>query len=175
VLFLVGATFWIQHTRGLGWIAARDPGTQYRLMMWEDGWRLVRQHPLFGVGMDTVSKHWQEWGIRAYAVFHQQWHFHSDFVQIAVERGLLTLAAWLWFLVANFIFLRRLLVRVQARSRFATGVVAGALAAWAAFLVRSAVEYSLYDETLMMLLFLLFGLAIAVERMLRTPGAIDVP
>ena len=29
--------------------------------------------------------------------FHVMGHFHSNPMQIAVERGLLTLAAWLWF------------------------------------------------------------------------------
>src|SRR5271166_952878 len=59
-VLLLAATFWIYHSRGLGWIAVHDPGTQYRLLMWEDGARLVRQHPWFGVGMGTISIHWQE-------------------------------------------------------------------------------------------------------------------
>jgi len=104
-----------------------------------------------------------------------QWHFHSDYVQLAVERGLPALVAWLWFLVANFIFLRGLLRRVSTRSRFATGVVAGVLAGFVAFLVTSLVEYTLSDETLVMLLFSFFGMAVAIDRMLQVPGAIDVP
>lgn len=175
VLLLAAATLWIQHTRGLSWIALHNPGTQYRLLMWEDGMRLVRQHPWFGVGMNTIFNHWQEWNIRAYALYRAQWHFHSDMVQLAVERGLLTLASWLWFLVATLIFLRRLLRRVQTRSSFATGAVAGALAGWVAYLVRAQVEYSLNNETLVMLLFFLFGAAIAIDRMMNEPGAINVP
>lgn len=174
VLLLV-ATFWIQHTRGLSWIGVHDAGTQYRVLMWQDGLRLIRQHPWFGVGMGTTFNHWQEWNIRAYALYHVQWHFHSDYVQIAVERGLPALAAWLWFLVANFIFLHGLLRRVRTRSRFATGVVAGVLAGFVAYLVTSLVEYCLIDETLVMLLFSLFGMAVAIDHMLGISGAIDVP
>ena len=174
-LLLLAATFWIYHTRGLGWIAVHDPGTQYRLLMWEDGLRLIREHPWFGVGMGTISIHWPEWNMRAYALYHAQWHFHSDFVQLAVERGLLTLAAWLWFLVANFIFLRGLLNRVRSRSRFASGVVTGVLAGFVAFLLPSLVEYCLSNETLVMLLFAFFGMAVAIDRMLGVSGAIDVP
>ena len=174
-VLLLAATFWIHHTRGFGWIAFHDAGTQYRVLMWEDGLRLVRQHPWFGVGMGAIANHWQEWNIRAYALYHVQWHFHSDYVQLAVERGLPALVAWLWFLVANFIFLRGLLRRVSTRSRFATGVVAGVLAGFVAFLVTSLVEYTLSDETLVMLLFSFFGMAVAIDRMLQVPGAIDVP
>src|SRR5271167_3943587 len=174
-VLLLAATFWIHHTRGFGWIAFHDAGTQYRVLMWEDGLRLVRQHPWFGVGMGAIANHWQEWNIRAYALYHVQWHFHSDYVQLAVERGLPALVAWLWFLVANFIFLRGLLRRVSTRSSFATGVVAGVLAGFVAFLVTSLVEYTLSDETLVMLLFSFFGMAVAIDRMLQVPGAIDVP
>jgi hypothetical protein len=92
-----------------------------------------------------------------------------------VERGLLTLAAWLWFLVANFIFLRGLLNRVRSRSRFASGVVTGVLAGFVAFLLPSLVEYCLSNETLVMLLFAFFGMAVAIDRMLGVSGAIDVP
>ena len=58
------AVLWIQHTRGLKWVDARDPGTQYRLLMWKDGARLAVQHPLFGVGMDSVQNRWPEWHLR---------------------------------------------------------------------------------------------------------------
>jgi O-antigen ligase/polysaccharide polymerase Wzy-like membrane protein/PDZ domain-containing protein len=174
-VLLLAATFWIQHTRGLNWIAVHDAGTQYRVLMWQDGLRLVRQHPWFGVGMGTIFNHWQEWNIRAYALYHVQWHFHSDFVQLAVERGLPALAAWVWFLVANLIFLVGLLRRVRTRSRFAAGVVTGVLAGFVAFLLSSLVEYTLIDETLVMLLFSFFGMAVAIDHMLGVSGAIDVP
>ena len=171
--FILVATLWIQHSRGLGWIGAHDAGTHYRTLMWQDGLRLVRQHPWFGVGMGTITNHWEEWNIRAYALYHVQYHFHSDPVQLAVERGLPTLAAWLWFLVANFIFLFRLFRRTRESSRFAAGVVAGVFAGFVAFLVPSLVEYSLNDETLVMLLFFYFGMAVAIDRMSKIPGAIE--
>jgi len=168
---ILAATFWIQHSRGLGWIGVHDAGTNYRLLMWQDGLRLVRQHPWFGVGMGTVTNHWQEWNIRAYALYHVQYHFHSDLVQLAVERGLPTLAAWLWFVVANLIFLVRLFRRARQHSRFAAGVVAGVFASFVAFLVPSLVEFCLNDETLVMLLFFYFGMAVAIDRMFKVPGA----
>lgn len=174
-LLLVVATFWIQHTRGLNWVSTGDSGTNFRVLMWQDGLRLVRQHPWFGVGMDTIFNHWQEWGIRGFSVYHVIYHFHSDYIQIAVERGLLTLAAWLWFVVAYLVFLFRLLRRTRDHSRFATGVVAGVLAAFVGYLVPSMVQYCLGDDPLVMIMFFYFGLAVAIDRMLKTPGAVDVP
>jgi len=174
VLLVLVATLWIHHTRRLDWVSTGDSGTHFRVLMWEDGVRLVRQHPWFGVGMDTIFNHWQEWNIRGFSLYHVIYHFHSDYIQIAVERGLLTLAAWLWFVMAYLVFLIRLLPRTREHSRFATGVVAGVLAAFVGYLVPSAVQYCLGDDPLVMIMFFYFGLAVAIDRMLKTPGAVDV-
>ena len=173
-VLLLMATWWIHHTRKMDWLGTGDSGTHFRVLMWEDGVRLIRQHPWFGVGMDTVFNHWQEWNIRAFSLYKVIWHFHSDYIQIAVERGLVTLAAWLWFVIAYIIFLLRLLHRTRGQSRFATGVIAGVLAAFVGYLVPSFVQYCLGDDTLVMIIFFYFGLAVAIDRMLHTRGAVDV-
>src|SRR5271157_894238 len=69
LVLVIAAGFWIHHTRGEGWTGTQDPGTHFRTMMWEDGMRLIRQHPWFGVGMETIRNHWPEWNIRAYRLF----------------------------------------------------------------------------------------------------------
>jgi O-antigen ligase len=173
-VLLVAAGLWIQHTRGKGWTGAHDPGTHFRTLMWEDGVRLIGQHPWFGVGMETIRNHWMEWNLRAFALYHDQSHFHSDIIQIAVERGLPALAAWLWFVVAYIVFLLRLARQATQHSRFAFGVVAGVFASFAAFLVPGVLHYNLGEETLVMGLFFFYGLAVAIDRMLKDPGAIDV-
>ncbi len=174
LVLAVGAVLWIQHTRGFNWVDTRDPGTQYRLLMWQDGARLALRHPLFGVGMDSVQNHWPEWHLEGFAKFQQFWNFHSDLVQLAAERGFLTLAAWLWFVMAYFIYLLRLLLRLRQRTRFGFAVVTGIFTGFVAFLLTSLVESSLGDDSLVMLLFFCVGVAIATERMLSTRGAIDV-
>ena len=171
---VIAAGLWIHHTRGKGWTGARDPGTNFRVLMWEDGARLIGQHPWFGVGMETIRIHWMEWNMRAFTLYHDQSHFHSDTIQIAVERGLPALAVWLWFVVAYLVFLFRLAGRARQHSRFAAGVVAGVLASFVAFLISGVLHYNLGEETLVMGLFFFFGLAIAIDRMLQEPGAIDL-
>ena len=174
LVLVIAATAWIHHTRGPLGLSARDPGTQFRTMMWEDGLRLIGQHPWFGVGMETIRNHWTEWNIRAYTFFHDESHFHSDMMQIAVERGLPALAAWLWFVIAYLIFLLRLIRKTRQRSRFATGVVAGVLASFVAFQTTALVHYDLGIESVAMILFFYFGLAMAIDRMVQDPAAIDV-
>ena len=134
----------------------------------------AEQHPLFGVGMDSVQIHWPEWNLQGFAKYRQFWNFHSDLVQLAAERGLLTLAAWFWFVVAYVLYLLRLLVRLRQRTRYGFAVVTGIFTGFVAFLLTSLVESSLGDDSLVMLVFFCVGVAIAAERMLNARGAIDV-
>jgi O-Antigen ligase len=164
VLILAGAVFWIQHNRGVQWVDRNDIGTHFRVLMWEDGVRLVRQHPWFGVGMETVRLHWREWNIRGFIQYHVQSHFHSTYLQIAVERGVPALLAWLWFCVAYIVLLFRLVVRLRNQSRFACAVAAGILAAFLAFNFTSFFHYNLGEEPLAMLLFFYYGIAVALDR-----------
>ena len=142
--------------------------------MWEDGIRLVREHPWFGVGMETVRVHYREWNIRGFIQYNVMSHFHSTFLQIAVERGIPALLAWAWFSVAYFLFLMRLIRRLNGQNRLATGVAVGVLAAFLAFTFTSFVHYNLGEESLAMILFFYFGIAIALDRMTSTPGAMDI-
>jgi len=174
-VLVLASLLWIQHTRGPHWMGAHDPGTEFRTMMWEDAPRLIAQHPWFGLGMETIRNHWEEWHIRAYSYFHDESHFHNDIIQIAVERGLPALAAWLWFSVAYVVLLLRLILKARKRSRFAAGVATGVLAGFAAYQFTALVHYNLGIESIAMMFYFYFGLAIAVERMLQTPGAFDVP
>ena len=173
-VLMICAALWVLHSRGINWTSSNDIGTQFRILIWQDGLRLVRQHPWFGVGMETVRLHWLEWNIRGFIQYQVVGNFHSTPLQIAVERGLTTLAAWLWFVVAYIVFLVRLIGKAGTRSRFATAVVTAVLAGFVGFLTTSLVHYNLGEEPLVMALFFFFGLAVAIDRMLLTPGAIDV-
>jgi O-antigen ligase len=169
------ALLWTHYVRHVQWIDLKDPGTHFRVLMWEDGLRLVHQHPWFGVGMESVRTYWRQWNIRGFAQYHVVSHFHCTFLQIAVDRGLTSLAAWLWFVVAYVIFLVRLIGKTRMRSTFAAGVLAGALAGFVAFQATSLVHYNLGEEPLVTILFFYFGLAIAIERIVKSAEATDVP
>jgi hypothetical protein len=174
IVIVAGATVWIQHTRQTKWVDSTDISTHFRVLMWEDGLRLIRQHPWFGVGMETVRVHYREWNIRAFMQYNVRSHFHSTYVQIAVERGVPALLAWLWFCIAYGAFLWRLIQRMRLRSEFACAIAVGAMAGFLAFCFTSFFHYNLGEEPLAMMFYFYFGLAIAMDRMLGTPGAIDV-
>ena len=171
IALLLGASLLVRRERGLGMVASADAGTNYRVLMWEDGLRLAREHPWFGVGMDTIKVQWQQLHIRAYQRYALHSHFHSTPIQLAAERGLPALLAW----IALVCFYVRLLWRLRRRSRqrdwLQRGTVQGIFAATLGFLTSSLVHYNLGDSEVQMLFWFLMGLAIALYRLMPPAAA----
>jgi hypothetical protein len=168
IIFSVVSSIWFQHSRGLGWFQ-RDAGSNYRVLMWKDGARLIRQHPWFGVGMDSIYRHWQEWDIKAYQRYpHLKSHFHSAYVQIAVEAGLPALVTWVWILASLGLSLLRYARTAPSEPEIASGVVVGALIVALALAINSFVHYSSGDAEFMIAFWLLMGIGISTGKTLTT-------
>jgi len=116
-----------------------DPTSRDRIAMLEAGVRIVRDHPLAGVGPDMVIRVYPEYRA-ADAVEPIQPHLHNVPMQIAAERGLPALAAWIWFLVV----LARDLWR-RFRQGAYPSVAAAGLAALASMLAAGLFEYNFGD------------------------------
>jgi hypothetical protein len=159
----LGFTFWIEYSRGLGWIALNDPGTQFRLEMWRDGLHLARQHPLLGIGLDGALS--GKWDVPAFRLFPLKSHFHSTPIQLAVDTGVFTLVAWLWIAASLFRLPLRLLRTLSAGDPWMRGVTLGVLGSTVAFYVASLVHYNQGDGEVMILMYILMGMAVAIERM----------
>jgi O-antigen ligase len=129
------------------------------------GARMIKDHPVFGVGPERIDdefpKYYQGDAIDTFYIGH----LHNNMLQIAAERGLVSLAAFLWLLVELFLSLLRLLRAAEGKARWAT---LGALAALTGFVVNGMTEYNFGDsEVLVLLLFLIsvpFGLASHVQK-----------
>jgi O-antigen ligase len=161
----IGALLFLQQTRQIGVADAADPSTQYRATMWRDGFRLWTQNPrhfVFGIGMDSVKKHWQEWGMFDGGRLPIG-HFHSTPVQIAVERGLPALLLWLAILG---IYWRTLWKSIWGGADIERrGILLGCLAGSIGFFVSGFVHYNLGDSEVAMVFFILMGLGMRVSSL----------
>jgi O-antigen ligase len=83
-----------------------NPTNRDRVAMLKEGGRMVRAHPLFGVGPNMVEPFYAQYR-GPDAVEQTNPHLHNVPVQIAAEYGLLALAAWLSFVVVALIDLVR--------------------------------------------------------------------
>jgi O-antigen ligase len=137
-----------------------DPSSRDRVVMLKIGVEMVRDHPLVGVGPEMISHVYP-----AYSQHHPDAvhavnpHLHNVPVQIAAERGLPALVAWLWFVVVAMRDLWR-----QLRARIAPGVAGAGLAAVVAMLAAGMFEYNFGDSEFLMLFLGLITLPFAAAR-----------
>ncbi len=123
-----------------------DPTNRDRIAMLESGRLMIADHPLVGVGMNMVPKMYSAKYKTADAVDppdkpgDTRSHLHNVPVQLAAERGLPALAAWLWFVAVA----ARDLVRLSRRSPTPALAAAG-LAAVVAMIVAGLFEYNFGD------------------------------
>jgi hypothetical protein len=161
---LICATVFIEKERGLGWLAMADAGTEYRVMMWKDAVRLIPRHLAFGVGPDSVLQEGARWNVRAYKEFGVSSHFHSTYIELAVDCGLLALAAWLWLMGSYLLWLARAWKKAKNWEWFPRGVLLGVSTGVIGFLLAGLVQYTLGDGEVMMLVWMFMGLLIATLR-----------
>jgi O-Antigen ligase len=114
VAMVVGAV-WLRKERGVSWYSQDDAGTQFRLLMWRDSPRLIREHPLLGIGPDSELGDTRRWNLEAYRRYPLVGHFHSSPIEIAVTCGLPALAALVWLLASYCSLLIGLLRRFERR------------------------------------------------------------
>ena len=147
------------HTIG----SAADDTTRDRLAMLQAGRRLAIQHPLIGVGPGQV-KYLYPSVAPPEAMRHSTSHLHNTPLQIAVERGLLGLAAWLWIFVAFLVRGTALLRRLPSAALGDRALVLGALAAVVTFLVAGLFEYNFGDTEVLLVALAVMALPFALTR-----------
>lgn len=135
-----------------------DPTSRDRMAMLESGRAMVRDYPLTGVGPDMVQHVYPRYRV-PWAVQPSNPHLHNVPMQIAAERGLPALAAWVWFIGAA---IRGLWPQLR-RSR-TPALAAGGLAAIAAMLAAGLFEYNFGDSEFLMLFLVMLTAPFAADR-----------
>jgi O-antigen ligase len=164
-LILVG--FFVLHQkRKVGFFDRNDDSIRWRQTIQREGFELLINNPrhlLVGVGMDSIKAHWREWNL-----FEQgrrpMGHMHSDYLQIALERGVPALIAWLALMGIYGVTLWRTVRRVPNENWIERGIVLGALGGLVGFLLSGLVHYNWGDSEVVMIFYLIMGLSLVVER-----------
>ena len=136
----------------------QDPTNRDRFAMARAGGRMIRDHPLTGVGPDMVQEVYADYR-DAGGVNEVNPHLHNVPLQIAAERGLPALAVWIWFVLAATRELVTCLRDPKSRALAAAG-----LAAMASMLAAGMFEYNFGDSEFLMLLLVLLTLPSAARQ-----------
>ncbi len=141
-----------------------DPNTE-RLDMWQAGLRMVQDHPFFGIGTGTMNLVSPQYQSDERRVEGPWGHLHDTFVNVAAERGLVGLLAFLSFIVVLARELwrgyRRAATQADEDSQIIllTGLLG--LVGW---LVAGFTETVYHDSNVLMVFYFVMGIAVATSR-----------
>ncbi|MGH9469818.1 MAG: O-antigen ligase family protein [Terriglobia bacterium] len=127
---------------------SRDASLAVRFEMWHAGWRMIRKHPLTGVGPDNIPEVYDLYLPRGKTpIVGYHGHLHDDSIQLAATRGVPCLIAWVWFMLA----LAWGILRKRRKLTSTRWVAHAALAGWLAFVVEGIFEYNFGTSPVLML------------------------
>jgi putative inorganic carbon (HCO3(-)) transporter len=153
--------------RAVSIVDLRQPANYDRLCMVVSGTQMVRDYPWVGVGLNMVS--------RVYPLYRRddapRWrvpHLHNNLLQIAAERGIAALAAYLWLLAAFGLVTWRGVKRLHGPPR---SVVAAALVGVAGITIAGLFEYNFWDAEIQYLMLVLMGTGVGMVARAGTEAA----
>ena len=149
--FAINMKFRIQ-----GMLSGKDPTFNVRLALWKGGWEIFKDHPLTGCGfrcVDLINSQYPD----PTGFIKQIRGMHNNFVQLAVDTGLLGLTTWLgiWFCYFRLLHKRSAALDHDPSSCW---VLLGSAAAGIAFLVGGFFESNYYDSEVVMVLYFIMAL-----------------
>lgn len=140
-----------------------SPSASERFYFWDAGLRMVRDAPLLGLGPGGVRLYYPDYK-HPDARRPRTGHLHNNLVQIAAERGLLGLAAWLWIWVAFLIRAGQIYGQLPPARADDRAVVAGSVAAVVGFLVAGLFEYNFGDSEVIDLVWVVMAFPFVVAE-----------
>lgn len=169
VILGAAGVYYLGQKRNVGMIDTGDASTTWRTTVWREAVGVLTaspRHMLVGVGMESIKIHWPDWHMFENGNLPLG-HLHSDYLEIAFERGIPTLIAWLAWISIYLSMLWRGLHRgdLDWPER---GLLLGALGGTLGFLTAGTVHYNWGDSEVAELFFMLMGLSLAVLRNIPT-------
>lgn len=159
----------LRQKRQVGFFDRSDGSITWRETVYREGFNLLiskPRHLLVGVGMDSIKRHRREWGLFDHGRLPFG-HMHSTPLQLALERGIPALLAWLALIGLYLRMLWRLVRRRGELDWAERGLALGALGGTIGFFTSGLVHYNLGDSEVAMAFYFVMGLALAVERLKR--------
>jgi len=166
---VLAGLFVLHQKRNVGFFDQKDDSIAWRQKIWREGFHLLTSNPrhlAVGVGMDSIKSHWREWDLFEGGKLPMG-HMHSDYLELALERGVPTLIAWLILLGAYGWTLWKTQRRVRKEDWIERGIVLGALGGLLGFMTSGLVHYNWGDSEVVMIFYLIMGLSLVVERQWR--------
>jgi O-antigen ligase len=79
---------------------SRDYDIQYRLQNWKDARKIVRDFPVFGVGLGAFSAIFPRY--KTSNLQHHYFYLENDYMQLLCEMGIVGFGIFMWFMLGFF-------------------------------------------------------------------------
>jgi O-antigen ligase len=134
-----------------------------RIELFIGGVRMIRDNPLFGVGPERIHTEFPRYyrGKNLANANFYYGHLENNVVQLAAERGLLCLAAFLWFI---FEIYASLIAMLRTAGNDTQWAVLSALSALTGFLISGFFAYNFGDSEVLLLLLFIVSLPFGLHR-----------
>ena len=143
-------------------ISGKDMTFRMRVALWKGGWEIFKDYPLTGCGfrcVDLVNSQYPD----DTGFIKQLRGMHNNFIQLAVDTGIIGLTAWLviWFCFFRNLYHKTIDEGEDSPERW---VIFGSAAAGLAFLAGGCFESNFYDSEVVMVLYFIMALPFAGSR-----------
>jgi O-antigen ligase len=152
----------------------RDPSNYDRLCMLEAGLTMIRERPLFGLGPELVERRYPIYRSPS-APRYDIPHLHNSLLQLAAERGLPALAAYLWMTVASIAVAWRGYAREGGRSGRNADLYVGTMLALLAFNLAGLFENNWGDTEVQRLMLFVLAVPFCLRGGESEPGSAGTP
>ena len=162
-LVAAGASGLIYHRISMSFQPEKFAPDSGRIELFIGGIRMIKDHPFFGVGPERIHTEFPRYyrgSDLANANFYYG-HLENNVVQLAAERGLFCLAAYLWFIFELYAGLLNMLKAANEDTRW---TALSALAALTGFIVSGFFEYNFGDSEVLLLLLFIVSMPYGVSR-----------
>lgn len=166
---ILGGLFVLQQKRNVGFFDQKDDSIRWRQTVQREGLQLLLSRPrhlLIGVGMDSIKRYARKWDMFDHGRLPIG-HMHSNFLQLALERGIPALLVWLALM---FVYGRTLWRTLRRMSKappghwIDRGILLGALGGLVGFLISGVVHYNWGDSEVVMIFYFIMGLTLVLAR-----------
>lgn len=152
------------HTDGGITVEQMDSTLEMRINLWQVGWKIFKDYPLTGCGFRCVDLIYNQYPDPLYEKTHDLRRsvkylrgMHNNFMQLAVDTGILGVTTWLgiWVCFFRLLYHRAKAIKRDPQERWA---IHGSAAAVLAFLAGGFFESNLYDSEVAMVLYFIMAL-----------------
>jgi len=139
---------------------------QWRLGVWEDSFKMIKEKPLFGHGINTYMQLFQDYrrkkdGIHQY----NPTYAHNCYVQLMAETGIVGLLSFLWILFRIFLCSLPRIFSGWAQDKTLSSLSLGLLSGIFAYLVHSFFDNHFYSLQFSVYVWFLIGLMVAINQL----------